>query len=40
MGWAAKDIDLVISGPNHGPNASTIYNMSSETVGGALEGAL
>lgn len=30
-------IDLVISGPNHGRNASTIYNLSSGTVGGALE---
>ncbi|KAJ5122021.1 hypothetical protein N7448_003151 [Penicillium atrosanguineum] len=29
--------DLVISGPNHGRNASTIYNLSSGTVGGALE---
>jgi 5'/3'-nucleotidase SurE len=26
-------IDLVISGPNHGRNASTIYNLSSGTVG-------
>ncbi|RAH55019.1 acid phosphatase [Aspergillus piperis CBS 112811] len=32
-------IDLVISGPNHGRNASTIYNLSSGTVGGALEAA-
>src|SRR4030095_11266019 len=30
-------INLVISGPNHGKNASTIYNLSSGTVGGALE---
>ncbi|KAF7719886.1 Uncharacterized protein PECH_000951 [Penicillium ucsense] len=30
-------IDIVISGPNHGRNASTIYNLSSGTVGGALE---
>lgn len=30
-------VDLVISGPNHGRNASTIYNLSSGTVGGALE---
>ena len=36
----AGDIDLVISGPNHGRNASSIYNLSSGTVGGALEGAL
>ncbi|KAL2871061.1 5'/3'-nucleotidase SurE [Aspergillus lucknowensis] len=32
-------VDLVISGPNHGRNASTIYNLSSGTVGGALEAA-
>ncbi|KAI9043266.1 5'/3'-nucleotidase SurE [Aspergillus affinis] len=31
--------DLVISGPNHGRNTSTIYNLSSGTVGGALEAA-
>ncbi|KAJ5897476.1 hypothetical protein N7504_007764 [Penicillium tannophilum] len=30
-------VNLVISGPNHGRNASTIYNLSSGTVGGALE---
>lgn len=39
-GHLAEDFDAVISGPNHGPNASTIYNLSSGTVGGALEGAL
>lgn len=33
-------IDLVISGPNHGRNATTIYNISSGTVGGAMEAAL
>lgn len=33
-------IDLVVSGPNHGRNASTIYNLSSGTVGGALEAAI
>lgn len=32
-------VDLVISGPNHGRNASTVYNLSSGTVGGALEAA-
>lgn len=32
-------VDLLISGPNHGRNASTIYNLSSGTVGGALEAA-
>jgi 5'/3'-nucleotidase SurE len=31
--------DLVVSGPNHGRNASTVYNLSSGTVGGALEAA-
>jgi 5'/3'-nucleotidase SurE len=40
LDWAASEIDLVISGPNHGRNASSIYNLSSGTVGGALEGAL
>jgi 5'/3'-nucleotidase SurE len=33
------EIDLVVSGPNHGRNASTIFNLSSGTVGGALEAA-
>lgn len=33
-------IDLVVSGPNFGRNATTIYNLSSGTVGGALEAAL
>lgn len=32
--------DLVVSGPNFGRNATTIYNLSSGTVGGALEAAL
>lgn len=32
-------IDLVVSGPNHGRNASTIFSLSSGTVGGALEAA-
>ena len=36
---ALTPIDLVISGPNHGRNASTVYNLSSGTVGGALEAA-
>lgn len=40
LDWRADDIDLVLSGPNHGRNASTIYNLSSGTVGGALEGAI
>ncbi|PGH17934.1 5'/3'-nucleotidase SurE [Helicocarpus griseus UAMH5409] len=30
-------VDLVVSGPNHGRNASTIYTLASGTVGGALE---
>jgi 5'/3'-nucleotidase SurE len=34
------EIDLVVSGPNHGRNASNIYTLSSGTVGGALEAAL
>ncbi|KKZ60104.1 5'/3'-nucleotidase SurE [[Emmonsia] crescens] len=34
-----EPIDLVISGPNHGRNASTIYGLASGTVGGALEAA-
>ena len=33
-------VDLVVSGPNFGPNATTVYNLSSGTVGGALEAAL
>ena len=33
-------VDLVVSGPNFGRNATTIYNLSSGTVGGALEAAL
>jgi 5'/3'-nucleotidase SurE len=32
-------VDLVISGPNHGRNATTVYTLSSGTVGGALEAA-
>ncbi|KXH45863.1 TTL domain-containing protein, partial [Colletotrichum salicis] len=38
-GLQPQDFDLVISGPNHGRNASTIYALSSGTVGGALEAA-
>jgi tubulin--tyrosine ligase len=33
-------VDLVVSGPNHGRNTTSIYNLSSGTVGGALEAAL
>jgi 5'/3'-nucleotidase SurE len=32
-------IDLIVSGPNHGRNASTIFTLSSGTVGAALEAA-
>ncbi|KAL2873073.1 putative tubulin--tyrosine ligase pby1 [Colletotrichum sp. CLE4] len=38
-GLSPTDFDLVISGPNHGSNTSTIYALSSGTVGGALEAA-
>lgn len=33
-------VDLVISGPNYGHNLTSVYNLASGTVGGALEGAL
>ena len=33
-------IDLVISGPNYGRNASALFNLSSGTVGGAMEAAV
>ncbi|KAK4686130.1 hypothetical protein P7C73_g4002, partial [Tremellales sp. Uapishka_1] len=33
-------IDLVISGPNHGRNSSTAFSLSSGTLGAALAGAL
>ncbi|PGH10184.1 5'/3'-nucleotidase SurE [Polytolypa hystricis UAMH7299] len=32
-----EPIDLVVSGPNHGRNATTIYSLASGTVGGAME---
>ncbi len=32
-------IDMVVSGPNWGRNVTTLYNLASGTVGGALEGA-
>ncbi|KAL0938647.1 tubulin-tyrosine ligase PBY1-like protein 1 [Colletotrichum truncatum] len=38
-GFAPSDFDLVVSGPNHGRNASTVYALSSGTVGGAMEAA-
>jgi 5'/3'-nucleotidase SurE len=34
-----EPVDLVISGPNHGGNVSTIYNLASGTLGGAMEAA-
>ncbi|OLN97218.1 putative tubulin-tyrosine ligase PBY1-like protein 1 [Colletotrichum chlorophyti] len=38
-GFNPSDFDLVVSGPNHGRNASTVYSLSSGTVGGAMEAA-
>jgi 5'/3'-nucleotidase SurE len=32
--------DLVISGPNFGRNSSTVFTLSSGTIGGAMEAAL
>lgn len=34
-----RPVDLVLSGPNWGRNVTTLYNLASGTVGGALEGA-
>jgi 5'/3'-nucleotidase SurE len=39
-GVDTADFDAIISGPNWGRNAGRVYNLSSGTVGGALEGAL
>jgi 5'/3'-nucleotidase SurE len=39
LGFEPTNFDAVISGPNHGRNASSIYHLSSGTVGGALEAA-
>jgi tubulin---tyrosine ligase len=33
-------VDLVVSGPNYGHNLTSVYNLSSGTLGGGLEGAL
>ena len=33
-------VDLVISGPNYGRNATSLFNLSSGTIGGAMEGAV
>lgn len=35
----SRSVDLVVSGPNWGRNVTTLYNLASGTVGGALEGA-
>ena len=32
-------VDLVLSGPNYGRNSSTLYQMASGTLGGAMEAA-
>jgi len=34
-----SNVDLVVSGPNWGRNATTLYNLASGTVGGAMEAA-
>ena len=34
------DFDLVIVGPNIGRNSSTVFTLSSGTIGGAMEAAL
>jgi len=35
-----SNFDLVISGPNFGRNSSTVFTLSSGTIGAALEAAL
>ena len=35
-----KPVDLVISGPNYGRNSTSLFCMSSGTIGGAMEAAL
>ena len=37
---ASSEIDLVLSGPNHGRNTTAAFALSSGTLGGALEGAV
>ena len=32
-------VDLVLSGPNYGRNSSTLYQLASGTIGGAMEAA-
>jgi 5'/3'-nucleotidase SurE len=40
--YVAEDtpFDLVIAGPNFGRNSSTVFTLSSGTIGGAMEAAL
>ncbi|KAI9853378.1 MAG: hypothetical protein M1813_002370 [Trichoglossum hirsutum] len=33
-------VDLAISGPNYRHNLTSVYNLASKTVGGAIEAAL
>lgn len=33
-------MDLVVSGPNYGRNSTSLFSLSSGTVGGAMEGAV
>ena len=33
-------VDLVVSGPNYGRNATALFNLSSGTIGGAMEAAV
>jgi 5'/3'-nucleotidase SurE len=33
-------VDVVVSGPNHGRNATALFSLSSGTIGGAMEAAL
>ncbi|KAH0604300.1 uncharacterized protein H6S33_006677 [Morchella sextelata] len=33
-------IDLVVSGPNYGRNSTSLFSLSSGTIGGAMEGAV
>ncbi|KAL9034592.1 MAG: hypothetical protein Q9214_006978, partial [Letrouitia sp. 1 TL-2023] len=33
-------VDVVVSGPNYGRNSSSLFSLSSGTIGGAMEGAI
>ena len=33
-------VDLVVSGPNYGRNCTSLFSLSSGTIGGAMEGAV